>query len=524
LYGYHYDEVNLPPPGAVDPSFELLEYDFTSGKCRKPMATSLGVHYLGAACPLPDISHAPSGLMGVTKPIACKMPDPDLELFTEYLNFCIKIIHEEFQHCILPSDADISVETWLKGAPYTQKRKAMLQRISEMRAQSRNGDLFVKSFIKHEHYLMYKHFRGIYSRSDYFKTEMGPICALIGDKMFDHPAFIKKIPVSQRPQAIIDRFSVPGVKVAANDFTAYESMFKRLQMTIEIFFFAFCTQNLSGYNYYNKLMQRIKMGKNILVFTKWMARLIAKRYSGEMDTSSMNGLFNYLIIRFLNYKSGETHSILPFLEGDDSLNPFFGKLDETILVRLGARAKLEYFDDVFSASFCGMVFSENSCQIVTDPIKAILNFGYSNNFYLKSNKHKLNCLLRAKSMSMLHTFPGCPILSNLAGYGMRVSGLCSDRDMVKYFCRSDPYLLVKFKDVLAHPVVRQTPTLDTRILFEKLYSISVAEQLIIERYFDELQTQQVISHPMIDAHLHPDQIDYYERYHHSLPVDDYYFL
>lgn len=224
------------------------------------MSVSLGSSYLGAACPLPDIGHSGSGLMGVTKRIACAMPDVDLDLFVEFLNFSIQIIHDEFQHCIISPSDDLSVEAWLETAPYTRKRKVMLQEISEKRSECLNGDYFVKSHIKHEPYTLPKQFRGIYSRSDYFKTKMGPVCALIGSRMFDHPAFIKKIPVADRPQAIIDRFSVPGIKMAANDFTSFESMFRELQMCVELYFFYFCTQYLGNSEELNKMMRRIKIG------------------------------------------------------------------------------------------------------------------------------------------------------------------------------------------------------------------------------------------------------------------------
>lgn len=243
-----------------------------------------------------------------------------------------------------------------------------------------------------------------------------------------------------------------------------------------------------------------------------------------MDTSSMNGLFNYLLIRFLNFKSGETHSIMPYLEGDDSLNAFFGTLDETILIRLGAKAKLEYFEDVFSASFCGMVFTQNSRQIITDPIKAILNFGYSNQFYVESSNFKLLCLLRAKSLSMLYTFPGCPLLSRLAMYGLRVTPSSSNRDMVKYFCRGDNYKRERFLEVISHKAKYVEPSLETRLLFEKLYGFDVESQLIVEKYFDSLNTVQMLSHPLIDMFVTVPQREYYEMYAHRVPRHNNHYL
>lgn len=524
MYGYRYDEVELPPLGPVDPSFKLVEYEFLSGKTRKPTAVSLGSHYDGACLFYPDTSHPGSLLMGVTKRIACDMPPVDLELFSEFMNFSIKIIHDEFSHCILTQSDDLTVETWLDKAPYTQKRKAQLQRTSEMREVCKAGDMYVKSHCKREPYVAPKWFRGIYSRSDFFKTQIGPVCAEIGDRLFNHPAFIKKIPVADRPQAIIDRFSVPGLKMAANDFTSFESMFKQLQMCVELYFFYFCTQYLGNSQYYFSMMRNIKQGVNSLLFKKWLAKLIAKRYSGEMDTSSMNGLFNYLLIRFLNFKSGETHDILPFLEGDDSLNPYFGKLDETILVRLGALAKLEYFDDVFSASFCGMVFSESSKQIITDPVKAVLGFGWSSEYYLRSNTTKLLCLLRAKSLSMLHTFPGCPILAKMALYGIRCTPQQTDRDLIKVYCRGSAYVREKLLNAINSKIGYEEPTIETRLLVEELYKVTVSQQFEIEKYFDSLTSVQPLSHPILDGIIGLSQRNHYDAFVHKMYPSDLHYL
>lgn len=525
LYGYRSHEVLPRLTEAVDPSFSLESAELCPSTVRKPMAASLGTHYVGAACPHPDISHVPSAVFGVTKRIACDMPDVDMDLYHEFLQFVVKIFVEQFSHCIISPSDDLSVEEWLNSTTYTNKRKEMLKNISEKRSTCKNGDLFVKCHVKAEHYVVYKHFRGIYSRSDFFKTQIGPVCSLIGKRMFKHPAFIKTVPVADRPAFIIDRYSIPGAKMAANDFTAFESMFKPLQMVVELLFFFFCTQFLDNAKYWNELMAKIKLGKNKLMFKKWVAWLIAKRYSGEMDTSSMNGLFNLLIILFMNFKSGETHTIPPTVEGDDSLNMFFKMLDATILTRLGAKAKLEYFDDVFSASFCGMVFSSETPQIITDPIKTILTFGYSNAFYLRSNDYKMSVLLRSKALSMLHTFPGCPILNKLAQYGLRVTTEVTKRDLYSAVMKiTDSFARDKMMAAINATVIFQEPTYQTRLLMDTKYGIPPDHQIAIEKYLDGLISKQPLTHPLVDIHLSADQLHYYDNYCHERSMADYWYM
>jgi len=386
------------------------------------MRISLGIHQINYANPVPDTTNQENALNGVMKRIATKMPEIDPLLHKEFVLFAEEIIENQLKCCqILPSD-DYSFETWIANAPYTQTRKDELTRVHANSENLVEKDYFLKCFVKDESYKEFKYPRGIYSRADRFKTKYGPIMKLIGDKLFAMDYFIKKIPVAERAEHLRELYNDVLYKFATNDFTAFESTFVEENMTIELMFLSMCLRHLPCHDDMMEDLFKIKKGMNRMQFKHFVCCLIAKRYSGEMDTSLSNSLFNLILILFILFKSGEDYKkLIPKIEGDDSIIPYYGKLDTTIALRLGANAKFEFFDNISEASFCGLVFDVDCLDIVTDIIPTILDFGWSTREYVHSNRMAKDTLLRCKALSLLHTFPGCPVLHSLAVMAIKMT-------------------------------------------------------------------------------------------------------
>lgn len=526
IFGYRYHEVNLSDPLATDKSLKLVEYEPSHGRMRKPMAVSLGATVKAACLYYPDVTHQESAMMGVMKRIATLMPSINIALYDQFLEFSKFYINKWFQDCILEPECDLSVETWLETTNYTSKRKQQLINISEERQIPRNGDLFVKSHIKYEPYVEPKHFRGIYSRSDFFKTYVGPICAAFGKRLFKHIFFIKNIPVKDRAGNIYVRFNGVGIWLSSNDFTSFEATFVAKLMEIECYWFEFVTQNISDERF-RMFMRKIKTGRNRIIFRKFVMTLIAKRYSGEMDTSSMNSLFNLLIIAFMLFKGGEFKfgediPIPPFVEGDDSLIASVNVLEVDVLKELGCNAKIVTHESAFDASFCGMVFDPDVRDIITSPMPAMLSFGYTSPYHLYYSKRKLDALLRAKSLSMLYTFPGCPILTSLAKYGLRVTDHISDRAMHSSSAMLDKWKQSVFKEAVLFGIVVGTPHIKTRMLMEKLYNVPIESQLQIEQYLDSLEIISEIDCPAIQNLMPQLYYDAFDKYSGQIHLKDPY--
>jgi hypothetical protein len=497
----------------------------SQGTSRPVMRVSLGCHQINYANPVPDTTNQENALNGVMKRIATKMPDIDMILHNEFKQFSQSFIREELRSCKISPTDDYSFESWIANTPYTESRRNELIRTHNERTNLEPRDYFLKCFVKDESYTEFKYPRGIYSRADRFKTKFGPVMKIIGDKMFRLPYFIKKIPVSDRPAHIKAMYSDPLLKIATNDFTAFESTFVVENMEIELDFLSYCLEDLPCHDEMMKDLKKIKQGMNRMQFKHFVVMLLAKRYSGEMDTSLSNSVFNLILIMFLLYKSGEDFKkLIPKIEGDDSIIPYYGFLDTTIVKRLGANAKFEFFDEISHASFCGLVFDVDMLDIVTNIIPALLDFGWTTREYVNANKRVKMTLLRCKSLSLLHSYPGCPILHALACMGLRITKFVDMRSKNNRTIRHkengrsmESYHRLKFRDIMRYErepdmkiklqsMVNRPINIKTRLLVEKLYKITVEQQLIMEKYINDIDCLVPINIPFIDDFCNPDQM------------------
>jgi len=527
LYGYRVHEViivKLPP---VDDSFKLIKWKQTQlGPSRPIMRVSLGLHQINYANPVPDTTNPENALNGVMKRIATKMPEIDNELHIEFQSFATNFFKQKLQSCIIQPTDDISFETWINSAPYPQARRDELIKTYLSSPNLVDRDYILKCFVKDESYTEFKYPRGIYSRADRFKCKFGPIMKIIGDKMFALDYFIKKIPVCDRAKHIQELYNDARLKFATNDFTAFESTFVDKNMTIELEFLKFCMQFLAECDEMMADLIKIKKGMNRMQFRSFVVGLIAKRYSGEMDTSLCNSLFNLILIMFILYKSGEDWTTLvPKIEGDDSIIPYFGTLDITIARRLGANAKFEFFNQISHASFCGLVFDVDCLDIVTQIIPAYLDFGWTTREYRGSNQHTKLTLLRCKALSLLHTYPGCPVLHSLAVMAIRLTRLVNMKKnrTIKHYQKNhvDSHHFIKFEQILLYEttekeklltMINRTINYKTRLLVEKLQGITVEQQLAMEYYLDNIMTMQPLNLPFIDSFANKDQIRMWDMY------------
>lgn len=519
--GYRPLEVGVKPHIDVDSSFNIIkkpEIDYISD--RKPVLTMIGPMLIGASSPFPDVFDQSSALLGVAKRIACKMPGIDPTLYGEFYHFSKKIIKIEFQNCILTPELDCSVETWLLNCPYTQPRKNSLLRTSEF-GLPRSQHMKVKCFVKREFYSLYKHYRGIYSRTDQFKVFVGPYIALIGKMMFQHQSFIKYVSMELRAEVLYDKYSVPNLKVSSNDFSTFEATFVVLLMKIELYFFAWVLRFRPERFLIFAYLFIIKTGRNYLVFRAFLVSLIAKRYSGEMDTSNSNGLFNFLLVMFMSYKSGEFSftktgydrpMLYPTIEGDDSLIPHFKNLDHSILLRLGAVAKLETFNNAFEASFCGMIFNPDNFQMITDPIRIITKFGFASDRYLTANFKTKRALVRAKSLSLLYTYPNCPIITVMCKRYVYLTRFVAIKELTKALKSLEwqatvlPDLSVKWW-LKPHCI-----ELTTRLLMESKFNIPVDLQFYLEEFYEQINNLNPYQCPALLEYVNNDQINFYNNY------------
>jgi len=261
-----------------------------------------------------------------------------------------------------------------------------------------------------------------------------------------------------------------------------------------------------------RMVDDFLLGKNNIVSKFFKAQIEATRMSGEMCTSLGNGFSTMCFFYFVCEECGFTEVSL-VVEGDDNAASGVGTPPtKEDFAELGLVIKLEVFTSPSDMSFCGLVFDEQDEQIVTDPRKVVANFGWASRQYVRARESKLKTLLRCKSLSLAYQYPGCPIVTALAHYGLRVTAGHDVRGLInnsRSFSTWDRGLLL---DALANPVERQQPGPGTRALVERLFGITVLDQIRMEKYFDTKEDFAPIDDPVFLDTCHSDWHVFFQQY------------
>jgi len=507
---YGYRPIDLLPklPESKDAKFRFRPNFFHYTE-RRPVGFSLGPTVYGVALPHPDIFDPDSALAGAVKRMAAKLPTADEDLLQALKRFLTIDLEENFQP--LSPDTDFSFETWIDSKNYPFARKQELRKVYERMPFGTllQRMLKVNAFVKDEPLLEFKFARGIYARSDEFKVLLGPLIAEVEKQIYNHPAFIKHISVPDRPNYIMDILKILTT-AGCTDATAYESTFvKRLMELIDHtrydFFFKYVSKN-----FYRQIYTAMS-GTNKIEFSAFMMEIEACRMSGEMNTSEANGYANYIVFKFLcwYHKYGSSRQVV---EGDDGEgNTSSGKFPtKEQYAALGFNMKIELVQNMEEASFCGMIFDPEDQVNVTNPKEVLASFGWCSARYVKCKKSTQLALLRCKAMSYLYQYPGCPIVQELALYGLRVTRSYDilkilnkkneisnwERDMyfralrdetVKKTIKEESALYKirkiigqdEYEKKMAQLPIRAIP-INTRILVEKMFQITIEQQIEIE--------------------------------------------
>lgn len=484
---------------------------------RRPMKVNLGCALVGAANPSPDTGHPHTALRGAIKRFIREIPKPDPAKWKRFQQHVREFARTRRR---LDKNTDVSTRTWLDGANYPQKRKEQLWNtyisIQKDPNMKMSPEFFkpeytrVKSFIKEESYPQYKHARPINSREDAFKTAIGPWFKVIEKEIFQMPEFIKKIPRHDWPDYVSEFLGKNGCFYLESDYTAYESHFCVELMQLEAEIYKWMTQDIPGHEEFHRLLDEVIAGKNVCVFKYFTIICMGRRMSGEMNTSLGNGIMNYLITTFVMKEAGCTN-VKGVYEGDDGLITATG-VPPTVddYASIGITATLKVHKSIETASFCGMVFDQEDRRNLCDPIDVLLEFGWTNSRYSRAGRAKKLQLLKAKSLSLLYQYPGCPVVSSLAKYGLRVTRgvrIGNVVDSMNMWEREQLLQALKHRAVYDVPVGR-----NSRMVVEEVFGLRIEHQLDIEKYLDTLDELVPLEIPYLDIYMHKHQIDFYKSY------------
>jgi hypothetical protein len=403
---------------------------------------------------------------------------PGMRKFTQ--DWCVRNLAQ------LPADTDISFESWIQKAPYPRWRKRELTRSwnacdRQLRAEHKR----VSSFIKDEGYDTWKHARWINSRSDEFKCFAGPWISALSKSIFQRGEFIKTVPVSQRPQFIIDRIFREGCTYCCTDYTAYEAHFTAdIMRNIEFVVYHHVLANVPGAMLFLRIFSKAVCGINKCRNKQLRMSVQAKRMSGEFTTSIGNGIANELLLEFLGERNGFEFTAV--YEGDDSLFVITRGEPPTreMYKEIGFDVKIETFQALEEASFCGLVFDINDRAVIADAKRHLAEVGVSAAKYLCVRPYKKKQLLRSKGFSFVYQYPGCPILQALGECILRCTADVDMTDFVESRLHyQGEWKQAQIQSALGHKHVHVPVGHGSRLLMEKKFNIGVDVQLKLEEYF-----------------------------------------
>lgn len=359
--------------------------------------------------------------------------------------------------------------------------------------------------MKKESYLAYKYPRGINSRSDSFKIWSGPLFRAIEHRLFQHEAFIKHIPQKERTTYIKDLLE-GTTNNFATDFTSFESSFTAdVQDALECVLYDYMLKALPDSA---KRIRDAIGGKNVCKYHGFSITTRATRMSGDMCTSLGNGFSNLMLVTFVAAQKGGT--VRGVVEGDDGLFGSSVPITGDDFKGLGFDIKLINIMNFRTASFCGLVVGSDGTALC-EPRKTILKFGWSLSALAVSDRLK-PMLLKAKSMSLMYEFPRCPIVTELAKLGLRLTnGLTPrfEKNWRQYHMETEVLGNWELTEAEADMGV----TDDARHAFAELYGINVELQLAIEEEIRGWSCGPLLPTyaPQLFA-TYGDCAHYYERY------------
>lgn len=484
-YGYRHADTPLGDPPATK-DHKVRWHDYTPYK-RRPAMVSAGPIIPTIVQPHPDMGDQKFLYLGAQKRFLSKPPVPDPATLLKFKAFVQDWIEKNLVP--LSVDADVTTATWLEKTPYPQHRKEeLLTKFNKVQNALDPIYAEAKCFMKDETYPEYKFPRAINSRSDEFKCFFGPFVKNVEEVMYKMPEFIKHVPVKERAKYIQERLYTVGATYFGSDFSSFETHFiAEIMQICENAMFRYMYKNHPEREFLEHLL-KTKEGMTTCKFKGFTVKVPATRLSGEMDTSLSNGFSNLMLNLFVLKEKGCT-SIKCVVEGDDGLFSFTGPCPTAEdYAKVGFTIKLIAYEELGSASFCGLIYDPEDLIVVTDPLDVCSSLGWLSNKYLGAKDSTKKALLRCKALSLAHQYPGAPVIQTLAH---KVLQLTRNISIQRVLDRGGNMSMWEREQLLSavkdeKKIKKIEVPINTRLLVEREFKLTVEMQLEIERRIDSM--------------------------------------
>jgi hypothetical protein len=409
---------------------------------------------------------------------------------SDFLNFSKFLIRKKFP--VLPADTQYSTEHWMDGK-YTEKQKAEFRKLLEDPRVLTAKDLLNKSFLKDEAHDVPKNPRGINAYTDRAKVFCGAIQHQLDEAIYKLPWAVKHMDVSERPKMLKELFGESPV--SGTDYTAMEAHHEGMRAKIRVYWKQWVGQLLPHMKTYLEIVKAKAYGVNECEFKGVKASLKGRLMSGDCSTSSDNLVLNICLTLYMLWKS--VYNQLPLAEavekvcqwpfkaeGDDGIFKYF-EIKKGLIEDMGLLFKKDDYPHFGMASFCGIVADPLELINVTNPLKVLADFSVLPRRYMAAGIAKVKQLMRAKAMSYLVCYSGCPIIDPFCRYVLRATrgiDVTGARAEMGWWQGRALDSALKAKVWQQERPIAQT----TRSLVDVLYNISEQQQRTIEQRANEL--------------------------------------
>lgn len=329
---------------------------------------------------------------------------------------------------------------------------------------------------------------------------------MIEKSVYKLPFFVKNIPVALRPQYIIKNTSGTG-RTVATDYSSYEASFTPLYcMSIEYEVYKY----FAGHTIAELICKSFYLF-NTSIFAAFRISILAKRMSGDVNTSLGNGLSNLITIQYLVWTKTKSWLVNIVIEGDDSLFnlPLSVDLTAVDFAAFGLKVKIEESHYPNFASFCGNIFSLEDLDVLVDPGRIFRRFGFIDVKYKNARHSKKLGLLRAYAFSIYYMYHGCPMVAALARYLLRVTrGVYAIMPSINVHKFAPGEIVPATEEKMFTLYPPGEVGLGSRKVISFLFGYTIDQQLRVEDYLDSLNTLQPIYVPEILSKSHEDTKTY----------------
>lgn len=378
--------------------------------------------------PRPDKESLSNKIWSATHRYATEMGTIDQHLGSMFKNFAKAYILRNVPQ-VDPSEVKDFSE-WV--ARYPGGRAQFFKDLREIPTHSKR-DYTRDSFLKKESYPQggeyrigepyeeFKPARSINHAADIFAAYLGPAISAADKALFkvrirQGSGFVKGTDPST--WGTLQEALFGSEPVCATDFTSFEAHHSGVFAEVVAFWLNHALRTLGLPCSIRAMIRDAVLGTNKIRMEGLRMQIVQRLMSGNLWTSSANGLLNLLINSFLFvYRRGKSiekmvdqaYYFKILVEGDDAVFQYHAN-NRHLIPALGLRYKIEEHRHYGAASFCSTFRSIVNLKSYYDPRKFLKKFWVLDMAFDcdKSDKH----MMRAKALSYGTLYPHVPVIAD----------------------------------------------------------------------------------------------------------------